>query len=911
MTRLQEQIETTLPIDDVFAFIADFANSMVWDPGTATSERIDAGPVGVGARYRLGVRMRGKRGADGVPHHDLRAAAPGRPHTATAPASRRWTRSASSRLGPAPGSTTPPTSAWAAGCGSSSRSLGGAFAKIAHDALDGMQRALDARAAQREAATAGDRRSRPADDGAVHEGRRRRVRRQRAHRRLRAAPGRPPVRLYEGEATAGGHVATVTVDTAAARSRGHRVHRLQRAHLPATSSGCSRSSGSRRSPATCRSARPAGPATWSSARAGTWLLRPARPRACARRTCGCSRTSCASTGDARSVLDSPAPTGMTLGEYLDDRGFGAAFRDHFLVPITAAVWSTAPGRDARVPGGLPAPLPGQPRPHRPRQGPPVADRDRRVAHLRRPAASRCRRSRCGRATPVVGVTRDEAGVTIRTAGGDRGAVRRRGHGDPRRRRAGGSCATRTTRSGPPWAASSTTATRWCSTPTSASCRAGTTHGRRGTWTRRPATRPAASVTMTYHMNRLQSLPGPTQYFISVNPGDAGPRRPGDPGPRVQPPAVHVPVAPGPRRRSASSRATGPPGTRAPTSATGSTRTAAGPGTRPRRSCAPRGAGRRRAIGRGHASRCSAMRSHLLEGKLRHRRSNPIDYALEHSVYYAALDLAELDEVTRSARLIGRNRRNVLEFRDADHWTRPPPTSARPSSPTCASRARTRRAGGSCWSRTCGSWATSSTRPASTCAGTRTASSASSSSRSTTRTSSGTSTRSGPRRRPGVSRRVDGEGLLRLAVHRHGGRVRRARADDPASLRIAINEGTAETQLHTSLVLRRVRLTDRVVARCWSATPSSPRGRSRPSTCTRGACGARVPGSTVTARQPGSTGRRRGASAVALATRVTSTPEGLQPSHKTSIATCGGTQPVADMIWCGSRHSPAARPLTDL
>ena len=65
-----------------------------------------------------------------------------------------------------------------------------------------------------------------------------------------------------------------------------------------------------------------------------------------------------------------------------------------------------------------------------------------------------------------------------------------------------------------------------------------------------------------------------------------------------------------------------------------------------------------------------MRSHLLEGKLRHRRSNPIDYALEHSVYYAALDLAELDEVTRSTRLIGRNRRNVLEFRDADHWTTP-------------------------------------------------------------------------------------------------------------------------------------------------------------------------------------------------------------------------------------------------
>jgi DUF1365 family protein len=65
-----------------------------------------------------------------------------------------------------------------------------------------------------------------------------------------------------------------------------------------------------------------------------------------------------------------------------------------------------------------------------------------------------------------------------------------------------------------------------------------------------------------------------------------------------------------------------------------------------------------------------MRSHLLEGKLRHRRSNPIDYALEHSVYYAALDLAELDTVAGSMRLIGRNRRSVLEFRDSDHWTTP-------------------------------------------------------------------------------------------------------------------------------------------------------------------------------------------------------------------------------------------------
>ena len=48
--------------------------------------------------------------------------------------------------------------------------------------------------------------------------------------------------------------------------------------------------------------------------------------------------------DARTLLDAGTPIAGTLGEYLDDRGFGRAFRNHFLVPITAAVWSTAPDR---------------------------------------------------------------------------------------------------------------------------------------------------------------------------------------------------------------------------------------------------------------------------------------------------------------------------------------------------------------------------------------------------------------------------------------------------------------------------------------------------------------------------------------------------------------------------------------
>ena len=65
-----------------------------------------------------------------------------------------------------------------------------------------------------------------------------------------------------------------------------------------------------------------------------------------------------------------------------------------------------------------------------------------------------------------------------------------------------------------------------------------------------------------------------------------------------------------------------------------------------------------------------MRSHLLEGTVRHRRARPFTYALEHDVFYFALDLDELDEVAASLRLVGRNRRNVVTFRDADHLDPP-------------------------------------------------------------------------------------------------------------------------------------------------------------------------------------------------------------------------------------------------
>ena len=65
-----------------------------------------------------------------------------------------------------------------------------------------------------------------------------------------------------------------------------------------------------------------------------------------------------------------------------------------------------------------------------------------------------------------------------------------------------------------------------------------------------------------------------------------------------------------------------------------------------------------------------MRSHLLEGVVRHRRARPFVYDLEHKVYYLALDLNELDEVAHSIKLISRNRPNILSFRDGDHLDPP-------------------------------------------------------------------------------------------------------------------------------------------------------------------------------------------------------------------------------------------------
>lgn len=65
-----------------------------------------------------------------------------------------------------------------------------------------------------------------------------------------------------------------------------------------------------------------------------------------------------------------------------------------------------------------------------------------------------------------------------------------------------------------------------------------------------------------------------------------------------------------------------------------------------------------------------MKSHLVVGRVAHRRRRGPAYELGHHVWQLALDLDELDIVDRELRLLSRNRRNVVEIRDADHLVDP-------------------------------------------------------------------------------------------------------------------------------------------------------------------------------------------------------------------------------------------------
>lgn len=49
--KLHETRQIERPLNEVFAFTADFANTEKWDPGVKSARKVGSGPVGVGTRY--------------------------------------------------------------------------------------------------------------------------------------------------------------------------------------------------------------------------------------------------------------------------------------------------------------------------------------------------------------------------------------------------------------------------------------------------------------------------------------------------------------------------------------------------------------------------------------------------------------------------------------------------------------------------------------------------------------------------------------------------------------------------------------------------------------------------------------------------------------------------------------------
>lgn len=75
-----------------------------------------------------------------------------------------------------------------------------------------------------------------------------------------------------------------------------------------------------------------------------------------------------------------------------------------------------------------------------------------------------------------------------------------------------------------------------------------------------------------------------------------------------------------------------------------------------------------------------LRSCFYEARVMHHRLEPRRHRFEYGIFLACLDLDELDRLDARSRWFSRNRRNWLEFRDADHLPHPDGTPGTPGIP---------------------------------------------------------------------------------------------------------------------------------------------------------------------------------------------------------------------------------------
>jgi len=160
MTKLVESVTTELPREEAFAYVADFGHQAEWDPNTVSSRRIDAGELGVGARFALDVKVGNRTSA--MEYRITEYEPPSRV-VLVGEGSGVWTEDVFT-LFDAPGGTRVDYAAeikLSGLLGFMQPLLGRAFAGIATGAVTGMKRELDRLAA------AGDVGAEQGGDGAV------------------------------------------------------------------------------------------------------------------------------------------------------------------------------------------------------------------------------------------------------------------------------------------------------------------------------------------------------------------------------------------------------------------------------------------------------------------------------------------------------------------------------------------------------------------------------------------------------------------------------------------------------------------------------------------------------------------------------------------------------------------------
>lgn len=61
MARYTATIATPRPIEEVFAYLSDFSNTLEWDPGVVEAQRLDDDAVAAGSEFRIVAEFLGRR----------------------------------------------------------------------------------------------------------------------------------------------------------------------------------------------------------------------------------------------------------------------------------------------------------------------------------------------------------------------------------------------------------------------------------------------------------------------------------------------------------------------------------------------------------------------------------------------------------------------------------------------------------------------------------------------------------------------------------------------------------------------------------------------------------------------------------------------------------------------------------